>query len=395
MKKFICIVAGGLFVSSALADPPQPKFEPQTIDPAISIGYGLAIGDVDGDGKPDVLLADAKQIVWYHNPDWKKSVMAENLTERDNVCIAARDINGDGKVEVAVGAQWNPGETSDRDKSGAIFYLIRPEDPTQKWQSVRIEPHDPTTHRMHWVNIGDRYVLVVLPLHGVGNKGGEGKPVRLEVLTPPADLSDPTAQWSSAFYDTASHMTHNFDVVHPPAGPEAIFVAGKEGLSPGAMENGGFALDHLPGMSDAAGEVRLSLTPGWAVLATIEPMHGNRVAVQAGPDNAASPPPRRVLDETLAEGHALAAADLLGMKVPQVIVGWRNPNADDKVGIRMYIPDENAGKWTPFTIDDNTMACEDLKVADLDGDGKTDIIAAGRGTKNVVIYWNKTAMQKP
>src|SRR3954468_17016178 len=92
---------------------PEAAFEIQTIDENISIGYGLALGDVDGDGKPDILLADQKQFVWYRNGDWKKFVMAENLTEHDNVCIAARDINGDGKVEVAVGAQWNPGETSD------------------------------------------------------------------------------------------------------------------------------------------------------------------------------------------------------------------------------------------------------------------------------------------
>jgi hypothetical protein len=36
------------------------------------------------------------------------------------------------------------------------------------------------------------------------------------------------------------------------------------------------------------------------------------------------------------------------------------------------------------------MACEDLAAADLDGDGKTDVIAAGRASHNVVIYWNKT-----
>ena len=41
-------------------------------------------------------------------------------------------------------------------------------------------------------------------------------------------------------------------------------------------------------------------------------------------------------------------------------------------------------------IDDNTMACEDLKVADLDGDGRPEVIAAGRASRNVVIYWNET-----
>ena len=108
----------------------QPKFEAQTIDNNISIGYGLALGDVDGDGKPDILLADKNQFVWYRNGDWKKFVMIENLTVHDNVCIAARDITGDGKVEVAVGAQWNPAETSDNEQSGSVHYLIRPEDHT-------------------------------------------------------------------------------------------------------------------------------------------------------------------------------------------------------------------------------------------------------------------------
>ena len=66
-------------------------FEAQTIDSKISIGYGLAIADVDGDKKDDILLADAKEIVWYRNPSWEKAVIAKNLTLRDNVCLAARD----------------------------------------------------------------------------------------------------------------------------------------------------------------------------------------------------------------------------------------------------------------------------------------------------------------
>jgi hypothetical protein len=36
------------------------------------------------------------------------------------------------------------------------------------------------------------------------------------------------------------------------------------------------------------------------------------------------------------------------------------------------------------------MACEDLTVADLDADGRPEIIAAGRDSHNLIIYWNKT-----
>ena len=57
----------------------------------------------------------------------------------------------------------------------------------------------------------------------------------------------------------------------------------------------------------------------------------------------------------------------------------------------MYAPlDDKAEKWHPFLFDDNQMACEDLKIADLDGDGQPDIIASGRSTHNLVIYWNRS-----
>src|SRR6266478_273001 len=121
-----------LFANITLAgELPTPSFRAVEIDNKIEIGYGLAIADVDGDKKPDILLADKQQIVWYRNPHWEKFVIAENLTQLDNVCIAAADIDGDGKAEIAVGAGWNPGDTLG---SGAVFYLVPPKDRRQMWE---------------------------------------------------------------------------------------------------------------------------------------------------------------------------------------------------------------------------------------------------------------------
>jgi len=46
------------------------------------------------------------------------------------------------------------------------------------------------------------------------------------------------------------------------------------------------------------------------------------------------------------------------------------------------------------TIDDGGMACEDLCLADLDANRDLDIIASGRATKNVRIYWKATETKK-
>lgn len=128
-------------------DPPVPSFEAKVIDEGIKIGYGIAIADIDGDTRSDIVVADKSEVVWYRNPAWTKHVLARQLTLLDNVCVAARDIDGDGKAEVAVGAQWNPSETVDETKSGAVFYLQRPADDSQPWTPVKLV-HEPTVHRM-------------------------------------------------------------------------------------------------------------------------------------------------------------------------------------------------------------------------------------------------------
>src|SRR5882672_8094718 len=62
------------------AEPPVPKFRAVDVDAKVEIGYGVTVADVDGDKKPDILLADKRLIVWYKNPGWEKYVMAERIT---------------------------------------------------------------------------------------------------------------------------------------------------------------------------------------------------------------------------------------------------------------------------------------------------------------------------
>jgi len=367
---------------------PVPKFEPQTIDGNISIGYGLALGDVDGDGKPDILLADKKQFVWYRNGDWKRFVMIENLTEQDNVCIAARDLDGDGKVEVAVGAQWNPGETSDTTKSGSVHYLIRPKDPTHLWEAVKLH-HEPTVHRMQWVKSADgSFYLVVVPLHGRGNKNGVGEGVKVIAYRFP---KNPRNTWFTGTIINNMHMTHNIAIVEELASKRTdLYIAGKEGvrLIEGLSGKSDAGIAHkITGADSAAGEVRIGKLGKEKFLATIEPMHGVAVVVYINGENKK----RQVLDDELKEGHALAVADLLGIGRDQVVAGWRISNTQNKVGIKLYVPRNKSGsEWDSYWIDENGIATEDLQVLDLNGDGKPDIVASGRASKNLKIYWNKT-----
>ena len=377
-----------LYCTVAMAEAPLPTFRTQSIDDHVQIGYGVVLGDVDGDGKTDILLADKTQFVWYRNPDWQRFVMVENLTPQDNVCIAARDIDGDGKVEVAVGANWNPNDTVD---SGSVHYLVAPEDRTQKWTPIELH-HEPTVHRMHWVHLGNgHYVLVVAPLHGRGNRNGEGDGVKLLAYEMP---KDPRQEWKTTVIEDTMHMTHNLDPGQwvPGYRAEALLYIGREGAMLLSYDDGKWTSRKLARI-EGGGEIRMvgSRDDHYApLIATIEPMHGDKLVVYEWKSGTSiiDITDRLVLDDNLNGGHAVAGGDFNGDGLPEVVAGWRMPNRDGKVGIKLYSPygEESKSMW----VDENGMATEDLRVGDLDGDGKMDIVAAGRATNNLKIYWNTT-----
>jgi hypothetical protein len=372
-----------------------PNFKAQQIDGEVGIGYGLAVADVNGDRQTDILLADSNVIVWYENPTWKKHVIAEKLTEKDHVCIAARDIDGDGKCEIAVGAEWNPGDTVG---SGAVFYLIPPADRTQKWEPVKLA-HEPTTHRMKWVrNRAGRYDLVVAPLHGRGNdKNAEGVGVRVLAYHMP---EDPHKEWNTTLVQGTMHKTHNLDII-PAPGTEAegLLLCGREGVVRLNQTDNGWKeqwiAQHPKDSTElqGAGEVRYgAFAGGQPYVTTIEPMHGNQLVLYTPPPDGPKNGPwqRRVISDQLVDGHAIATYDLLGLNNRQIVVGWRAQQKIGKVAVKLFwTTKEDGNGWQEAFIDDGGMACEDAVCADLDGDRDLEVIGAGRRSKNVKIYWNQ------
>jgi hypothetical protein len=393
--------------SSVLAAPPEPKFRAENLG-RVEIGYGLAAADVDGDKRVDILLADKTQIVWFQNPGippagaqtfapvvWRRHVMAEKLTVKDNVCIAPQDLDGDGKCEVAVGAEWNPGDT---EKSGAVFYLVAPEDRTQKWEPVKFPAVEPTTHRMKWLRVGEKeWGLVVVPLHGRGNKNGEGAGVKTVIYLKP---SDPKGEWKTEVLEETLHATHNLELARGATEAEPkVAIGGREGVIQVSRKENAWVSsalvknDGTPEGSLGVGELRGGRYDSRReFLATIEPMHGHTLAVYRIQGAAGNRPNRQVLTNQLNEGHALAAGNLLGGSGTEIVVGFRgNPAKPSPVGIRLWTAlTEDGGEWRESVIDDGTMACEDLILADLDNDSDLDIIASGRATKNLMVYWNET-----
>jgi hypothetical protein len=383
-------------LSSAAFAQQIPEFKEQIVDPDIGVCYATTLADINGDGKLDIVVVTElpDQVVWYENPTWKKHIILEKEPNLP-VCIQALDVDGDGKVELILGADWpiNPKTKI----SGTVWLLKRPDDLDKPWTAIKID-EEATMHRMRVIDVEGkgRKELVCSPLHGKGTKDQNGPGASLFILKRPADPF--TGKWTREVIADDIHINHNvWPLDWDGDGKEEIVSAGYEGiflLKRGADGKWGRSKigDGDP-VKHGAGEVKVGRLPGGKrYVVTVEPWHGHSAAVYIEPDKADQPWRRQVLVENHKGGHAVWAADFSGGKVDSVIVGFRGVPEGKKEDCVVYLfhPLDALGeKWEKRIIDEKGLGSEDIICADLNGDGFVDIVGVGRSTKNVKIYWNK------
>jgi hypothetical protein len=387
------------------AQPPKvafPRFRVQEIEKGLKVGYAVLPVDVNHDGKKDIVVVDSARVVWYESPTWKRRTIIDNQPHPDNVCIAAHDIDGDGKVDFALGADWRPFNTK---TGGTLQWLKRGKTLDEPWTVYPIDT-EPTVHRIRFADVdgNGKPALVVVPLMGRGSTAAknwmDGQGVRVLAFRIP---KDPTRdRWVPEVLDKSLHVVHNFEPVPAAAGKgQDILAASYEGVTLLTRDaSGKRARRHLgtgnqdtPKGKRGASEIKMGkLKSGRKVIATIEPWHGDQVVVYTEPDNPQGMWDRHVIDEKLRWGHAVAFADLDGDGGDELIIGVRDDlskKPGERRGVRIYKAlDERGTRWARDVIEDGGVAVEDLTVADLDGDGRPDIVAVGRFTGNARIYWN-------
>jgi hypothetical protein len=98
-----------------------PRFATVDLQRDWGVVYAVRLADVNADGRPDVVAINPSELAWFENPGWQRHVVLRDAVPRDHVTIAAADVDGDGRVEIALGAAWNPRNTT----SGGTLHLAR------------------------------------------------------------------------------------------------------------------------------------------------------------------------------------------------------------------------------------------------------------------------------
>ena len=365
-------------------------------------GYQVAVADVSGDGRLDILaLSSVESIVeWYENPSWRaRSITTETAR---NISLAPLFRPGYPVRGLALATDF---ALEDSRNGGDVWWATPPASGDGEW-SLQMIGRVPTSHRLRWADLhGDgRLSLVDAPLLGYGAEAPEyqvGAPLTWYEMPDTMLQGHATAgtaresTWTPHLIDDSLTVVHGVHVMDWDGdGRDEVLTASFEGVHLFQSAGQGSDLrwsktrlaegDQVSRPRRGSSEIGVGRIHGRRFLATIEPWHGEQVVVYF-PGKRGGLWSRHVIDDSFRDGHALAVADLNGDGHDEIVAGYRGQGTSLYV---YYAADSTGTGWERQRLDDG-MAAAGVVVADLNGDGRPDMVAIGASTANVVWYENR------
>jgi hypothetical protein len=379
--------AAVFLVLTALAFGGDPvRFREHVIESHIPGGYAVMVTDINHDGRPDVLALtqQVNELAWYENPTWERHVMVKDMPGLVN--MAAEDIDGDGIPEIGLETHFDMVAA----KSLGFVWLLRHDgDPRAPWTATKIDALT-TSHHIAWADIdGDgRKELINAPLIGA------------KALAPKYEdrvslVYYRQGEWKRiVITDQFTGILHRVRPVRWSGGDrEQLLTAGYDGISlhssTGGPDNLQWRHELLSkGHEEEAprkgtSDVRLGHLHQRRFLGAVEPWHGNEVVVYT--EDSAHKWRRNVIFSEMAEGHEVVVGDFNGDGLDDIVVADRGKPKSVHI---FYALDESGEHWDHHVIDKGGMAGSGCVSADLNNDGRLDLVCVGTLTANVKWYEN-------
>ena len=315
------------------------------------------------------------ELLWFENPGWERHVIAGGFKGMINA--AAYDYNRDGIPEIAL----VHGFSMRADQSPGIVSILEHQgDPRGPWSVHEID-RLPTSHRLRWADIdgSGKKVLVNAPLtdsHAVPPDYRGHVPL---VYYRPDEWSRQLAG------DENEGVMHGIFLTDwDRNGREAILTASFSGIhlyrygaghlwSREELTRG----DPAPWPKSGASDVAVGRIGAERFLATVEPWHGNEVVVYR---KTAAGWERKVLDDTLEDTHSIITADLDGDGRDELIVAQRGKP------FRVLVYRQEQGEWRRTVVDEGGVSAASCAAGDLNGDRRPDLVCVGSTTANLKWY---------
>jgi len=354
------------------------QFQAHDIDANFRAGYAVSVADFNKDGKLDVIAnsLQVQEVAWYENPGWQRHVVVPQI--RQIVNQAMDDIDGDGIPEIAFESAFAMQAAS---SEGIVWIARHQGNPTQPWKAEIIDKF-PTSHHIVWADLdGDgKKELINAPLLGPKS------------VAPTYDQDKASVFWYGQKDWKRHAVTEDIPGIIHRVRPvswdgnkrEQFLVASFEGIVLYRAIGAGDAMKFEKQLLSAghvgkapllgASDVGVGKQNGKRFFASVEPWHGNEVVVYSDKNGSWS---RRVIFDKVATGHEIEVADLDGDGRDDVIVNDNNRTAG---GVHVfYAPEDIAtGEWIYQRLEDKA-AMNSCAAADLNDDRRLDLVCTGNG----------------